>query len=151
MMSRSGVTGGPMSSSPRSIPQVAPSPPPPLWPHEAPCCPQTCYSWSCLRTSARLLPGHFSKSFMWLFLSFVLESAQMSPSERGSLSLACLALFSWGHLSPCDMTLAGALPLMACVMRVVSGASLCLHPGGLGGVSPGAHPHLEGSPVPSAF
>ena len=49
------------------------------------------------------------------------------------------------------MTSAGTLLLMACVMRVVSGASLYLHPGGPGGVSPGAHPHLKGSPVPSCF
>ena len=63
-----------------SRPLTAPTP---LWLHVAPCRPQMCCLWSCLRTFARLLPGHFSKSFMWLFLSIVLESAQMSPSERG--------------------------------------------------------------------
>ena len=45
------------------------------------------------------------------------------------------------------MSLAGALLQMARVTRMVSGASLCLHPGGPGGVLP----HSEGSPVPSDF
>ena len=83
--------------SPVTSPSLPLTIPTPLWPHVAPCCPQTCYSWSCLRTFARLLPGHFSKSFMWLFPSFVLESAQMSPSERGLPFPGMVWLyFPWG-------------------------------------------------------